>query len=172
MELSKREKIEIFIHGRTFPKTDSTQIIIYINEVDEWVECGRTEAISENINPNFKKTVVIDFKFEEQQHLKFVVCEIDTKKNLETIIGENEIKICEILGNRNQTKVVSIANKKGTKTGNLILRCDKYSKSLEGFAFKMKIENVRNMRNKFKFWVKSSPFIRIYKLIELLFKFI
>lgn len=40
---------------------------------------GRTEKILNNLNPNFAKTLVADYYFEEVQKLKFVVYDIDNE---------------------------------------------------------------------------------------------
>ena len=44
------------------------QVILYIKNKlnNEWNEYGRTEIIDNNLNPDFAKTIIIDFIFEEQ----------------------------------------------------------------------------------------------------------
>jgi hypothetical protein len=38
-----------------------------------WQEVGRTEVVQNNLNPVFKKKVEMDYTFEKQQQLKFLV---------------------------------------------------------------------------------------------------
>ena len=160
-KITQNDKIEIFIHGRDFPKLESGQIIMYKTISDNWEESERTELSSEK-NPNFQKSWIMDFIFGEQQYLKFELVEIVSKsKNKFISIGEIETTVSELIGSKNQTKALTIFNN-GKKKGKIILRCDKYSKSTEFVKFQMKINKVKDLR-KYKFWVKSSPFIRIYK---------
>jgi len=63
-----------------------------------WTEVGRTERISNNLNPNFSRCIVIDYMFEQVQKIKFSVYDIDsdTQKltehdflgSFETTLGE------------------------------------------------------------------------------------
>jgi Ca2+-dependent lipid-binding protein len=43
----------------------------------QWFEVDRTETIFDNLNPNFAKSFLLDFHFEVQQHLKFLVYDYD-----------------------------------------------------------------------------------------------
>ena len=38
-----------------------------------WQEVGRTEVVQNNLSPEFKKKVEMDYTFEKQQQLKFLV---------------------------------------------------------------------------------------------------
>ena len=163
MNINYREQIEIFFHGRSLLKGNSLQIISYKMLEDEWVEYGKTEIITDNPNPNFKKTLIIDFIFEEQQYLKFELLSINSnQKSKNKLISNKVTSVGELLGMKNQILIFDLdINVK--KTGKLIIRCDKYSKINEVIKLKLMAENVKNMRKMYKFWVKSSPFLRIYK---------
>lgn len=52
-------------------------IIFYVKRNNQWSEAGRTEIIQDNLNPNFTKSFIIDYYFECQQPLKFVVNDDD-----------------------------------------------------------------------------------------------
>lgn len=41
-------------------------------------QVGRTERIENNLNPNFSKSIIVDYFFEELQKLKFLVYDIDS----------------------------------------------------------------------------------------------
>lgn len=40
---------------------------------NQWVELDRTEIIHNHLNPDFAKKIVMEYHFEEQQRLNFVV---------------------------------------------------------------------------------------------------
>ncbi|KAJ8041877.1 Copine-8 [Holothuria leucospilota] len=46
---------------------------------EEYKEVGRTEVIDNNLNPNFVRKFLVDYFFEEVQHLKFEVYDVDSK---------------------------------------------------------------------------------------------
>ena len=49
-----------------------------------WMEIKRTECISNNLNPQWVTKVQIQYMFEEQQHLKFDVFDVDSgSRNLD-----------------------------------------------------------------------------------------
>lgn len=100
------------------------QIIVYGNELvfgknkkeqelqdDEinWIELGRTEFQTEQINPKFKKKIKVHYKYNskkqtfnnlEIQDMKFVVIDYDKNLSLQEqeIIGELRCTLSEILG--------------------------------------------------------------------------
>jgi hypothetical protein len=38
-----------------------------------WQELGRTDVVQNNLNPEFKKKIELDYTFEKKQELKFIV---------------------------------------------------------------------------------------------------
>lgn len=44
----------------------------------EWQEFHRTETIQDNHNPDFVSKVVLPYKFEEQQPIKFEIYDVDS----------------------------------------------------------------------------------------------
>ena len=87
----------------TFSASDP-MCVVYKKENSKWKEIGRTEFQKDQPNPTFKKTFIMDFKFEETQFLKFLVLDVDdvksTKVEDQDIIGEMECKLAEIIGSR------------------------------------------------------------------------
>ncbi|GLH04051.1 Copine-8 [Gryllus bimaculatus] len=47
-------------------------------DIGDWHEISRTETISNNLNPDFVKKVNLEYRFEEQQWLRFAVYDVDT----------------------------------------------------------------------------------------------
>ena len=44
-----------------------------------WVEVSRTEQIQNSLNPDFTTKAKVNYLFEEQQHIKFEVYDVDSK---------------------------------------------------------------------------------------------
>ena len=51
-------------------------VVLYIDHSGTWQEFGRTEVIWDNLNPEFQKKFVMEYRFEIQQKLKFEVYDI------------------------------------------------------------------------------------------------
>ena len=60
----------------TMSKTDAL-VVLYMKEGDQWQEVGRTEQVNDNLNPEFATPFLIQYHFERNQKLKFVVVDID-----------------------------------------------------------------------------------------------
>ncbi len=85
---------------------------------------GRTETIDNNLNPNFKKSFLVDYIFEARQELKFEVMDEDDKldsKN-DDFIGSVETTLGAMAGARDQTLILSLVNPQKSNVGKIILR--------------------------------------------------
>jgi hypothetical protein len=66
------------INADTFSKSDPVVIVYERNDwQDKYYEIGRTEMISDNLNPDFVKRFQLSYNFETVQRLKFEVWDID-----------------------------------------------------------------------------------------------
>ena len=66
----------------------------------EWLEYGRTELISDSLNPQWQKKFIMDYKFEERQLLKFAVYDMDSESHSLTdhdFLGSVEASLGEIV---------------------------------------------------------------------------
>lgn len=88
-----RERIELFLSARNLKNQDVLSVSDPKCKVSKtWViflkvfykvgstpdkQVGQTEAIKENLNPDWKKTIEIDYIFEMQQILRFEVWDVD-----------------------------------------------------------------------------------------------
>lgn len=63
-----------------FSKSDP-YVKVYYKKLQNmpWAFLGRTETIDNNLNPNFKKSFIVEFIFEAKQALKFEVMDEDDK---------------------------------------------------------------------------------------------
>ena len=157
-----REKIEIFISCRSLKPGDvfshpSHQVVMYTkNSGGNWSEYGKTESIPETMNPNFVKTFVVDYIFEVQQHVKFLLAHVGHNHNG----GSVETTIGAIVGAKNQTLVLEVKDEKGENKGKMVFRCDKAQNTSESAFVKLRAKKVANQRF---FLFSSSPFLRFYK---------
>lgn len=90
-----------------------------------WVLVGRTETIDNNLNPNFKKSFLVDYVFEARQELKFEVFDEDDKNNAnnDDFIGVVETTLGALAGARDQTSILNLTSKVAkVNPGKIILR--------------------------------------------------
>ena len=167
-DVTARERIEIFISCRslknmdTFSKSDP-QVIVYMrtNQSTPWSEVTRTECISDNLNPNFSKTLIIDYIFEIQQYLKFEVIDIDSNNSFD-YIGEAFTTVAKIVGSRNQIAVLDIQDKGNKRAGKMILRAEKVGNCKQNLYLKVRCRNIPDIHT----FSKTSPFYRILRSTE------
>ena len=95
-------KVELFISGKglkdldAFSKSDPTCIVYEMDGVN-WVERGRTEQLKNNLNPEFKTRIVMNYFFEKAQKLKFLMVDGDCHGDFDTI-GEIQTTMGNIMG--------------------------------------------------------------------------
>ena len=82
-----------------FSKSDP-MVVMFVKhqQTNRWKEYDRTECIDDNLNPDFVKKFVIDYYFEEVQHIKFEVYDLDSNsRNLKNhdFIGKVEMTLAE-----------------------------------------------------------------------------
>jgi hypothetical protein len=58
----------------TFSLSDP-QVVVYMCDTTakNWNEIGRTEIIWNNLNPNFVKTIILDYHFESKLLLRYIL---------------------------------------------------------------------------------------------------
>lgn len=103
------------------------QVEVYIKDKKSggWGLIGKTEKINNNLNPDFSTFIECDYYFEKEQHIKFMVYDIDNEKGAKDYIGSNETTIGKIIGATKQTYVSELLDDKNTRSrGKLIVRLD------------------------------------------------
>lgn len=65
-----------------FSKSDP-MCVVYTQPLgsSRWTEYRRTETITDDHNPNFATKVIIPYRFEEQQPLKFEIYDVDSNRS-------------------------------------------------------------------------------------------
>lgn len=105
-------------------------IVTYLQGDDKkWIEVGRTEIVVNNLNPVFVTRVILNYKFESVQHLRFQVYDADEGDNVKNIvldrqdfIGEAETVLSELVHKKTATKLDLKLNEK--TRGSIIVKCE------------------------------------------------
>lgn len=83
-----------------------------------WREVGRTEYIKNNLNPHFKVQVPVQYRFEELQHIRLGLWDIDSKKRelrWHDFLGDVRTTLGELVAARVWTSQLSSANPRDTR---------------------------------------------------------
>lgn len=166
-------KIQLHLSCRNLPRMDLLSksdpfVVIYKKEADDkqWREIQRTETIWNNEDPEFPDHIVMKFKFEAVQKLRFEVYDRDTKSSIlseQDYIGSFETTVSRIMGSRSNTLRAILLNerKKLSKPGELIVRGKEIEADLNYLYFTFSAENV-DRKNWWGFG-RSDPFYEIYQ---------
>ncbi|KAK7598196.1 hypothetical protein V9T40_006431 [Parthenolecanium corni] len=167
---SATSEVELSISARdlrgsdTFSKSDP-MCVTFIQPfgTTEWQEFHRTETIQDNHNPDFVSKIVLPYKFEEQQPIKFEIYDVDSTSqrlsdhdflgfavcNLGQIVSKGKVKIRLRLGNKEISSSIII------EAEELVANNDEVVLQLTG----------TNLDKK-DWFGKSDPFIEIYKFTD------
>ena len=129
--------------------TDSV-VVVYTKNKGQYERVGRTEVITDNLNPVFVQSVVLDYYFEERQELRFSVFDVDdfneTASPEQNLIGSIDLFLHEIVTRPNNKLTSPLINPKMAKEklGNLVIICEEkklgskviYEIAFEGKNFK------------------------------------
>uniref|UniRef100_A0A1I7ZW41 Copine-3 n=1 Tax=Steinernema glaseri TaxID=37863 RepID=A0A1I7ZW41_9BILA len=126
------------------------------------VEIGRTECVMNCLNPEWAKTFLVDYFFEEVQKVRFEVYDVDSKsRNLKDhdFIGQVETSLGEIVGSPGSTKWLTL---QGTgKCGSLKVVAEEADETTKEILI-LKCRGVK--LDKKDFFGKSDPFLNIYRI--------
>ncbi|EGC33526.1 hypothetical protein DICPUDRAFT_154425 [Dictyostelium purpureum] len=125
---------------------------------------GSTEKIKNNLSPDFKKPIMIDYFFEEVQNLKFTCVDIDgeiVKADENDKIGTFETTLSNILS-RPGRRMVGELKHNGKTTGNILITAEELQNTNHDIYLRMEASNVDA-----KDWNgKSDPYFKIYKAVQ------
>jgi len=163
-KIQLRIKLNNLVDKDTFSKSDP-QVVVYCRQSTkaQWLEIGKTEVIMNNLNPEFAKPVEIDYFFEEEQQLRFVVYDIDdfTGKNpsKNDFLGEYTTTLANIVNARNKRikgRLLKIQH------GDIIITAEEVSDSKKVFIYKFSARKL----DKKDFFGKSDPFFAVYRRVS------
>jgi len=138
------------------------QVRVFLQTNGQWGFIGQTEMIKDNLNPQFKQTVAVEFIFETKQALKFEVHDVDGPKTSE-LIGTVETTVGDIMGARKQTLALKLHGKSGKSTGTLNIKGEKTGSSRNVVFWQWSGIKLMNTDGWFG---KSDPFLRFVKIRE------
>ncbi|XP_018015723.1 copine-8 [Hyalella azteca] len=148
-----------------FSKSDPIAVLYYKPfATNKWLELRRTECISNTLNPDFVTKLPITYHFEEQQHLKFCIYDIDSRNpNLDNhdFLGEYECSLATLVS---EGKVEKPLVDKGCNVscGNIIIVAEEMSACREEMTIQFIGKNLVNNH----WFGKISPFLEFYKANE------
>eukprot|EP00347_Sterkiella_histriomuscorum_P005523 403356292 len=131
-----KQRVALFISCRNLKNLDimsksDPQVEVFLKDrTSGWALIGKTERINNNLNPDFSTFIECDYYFEKEQHIKFMVYDIDNEKGAKDYVGVNETTIGKIIGSNKQTYVNDLLNDKNTTSrGKIIVRLDNVNQS-------------------------------------------
>ncbi|KAL5260858.1 hypothetical protein ACHWQZ_G006780 [Mnemiopsis leidyi] len=141
-----------------FSKSDP-MCVVFSLEGNMRREIGRTERISDSLNPKFQKQITVDYRFEEVQKLGFYVFDIDD--------GNNDINKADFLGqcDCNLGQIVSAGNFKqplqqnGRNFGSIAIQAQEQGGIQK--SIKMTLKGVK--LDKKDFFGKSDPYLEFHR---------
>ena len=99
-------------------KSDPLCVMYEKSASGTWNELGRTEMLTDNLNPSWRKKFVVDYKFEQRQLVKFEVYDWDSKSSKvkdHDFLGSLECTLAQIVAAPN--KQFNAAIKEGPSKG-------------------------------------------------------
>jgi len=159
-----RIKLKNLVDKDTFSKSDP-QVIVYCRHSTkaQWIEVGKTEVIMNNLNPEFAKPIEMDYFFEEEQQLRFVVYDIDdftgrnTSKN--DFLGEYTTTLANIVNSRDKRIKGKLLN---IQHGDIYITAEEISDSKKVVIYKFSARKL----DKKDFFGKSDPFFAVYRKVN------
>lgn len=163
-----KQRVELYLSCRglkdkdIISKSDPYVKVSLGKQSDPLVLIGQTEVIKDNLNPNFSKTITVDYVFEVRQPIKFEVWDWDSPTKSE-FLGSIESTVGAIVGARNQTLVLDLKDRNSKNGGKIIVRAEKIGTCRESILWQWTGVSLMNTR-----WLcsKSSPFLRFFKRRE------
>ena len=126
-----------------------------------WLEFGRTEQIEDSLCPSWQKKFVMDYKFEERQHLKFAVYDLDSSSSqLEDhdFLGSIEVTLADIVASQSR----GFSRPLKGKGGKIHILSEELSSNKEEVTFTFSAQNL----DKKDFFGKSDPYLEISRSTE------
>ncbi|KAM3138201.1 hypothetical protein pb186bvf_009664 [Paramecium bursaria] len=166
MDQAEIQKLELFISCRalkdlvTLTVSDPFVVMLVQNQ-NKWFEHGRTEKIDNNLNPNFAKSMTIEYHFEVQQHLRFEVYHyVDERQS--KLIGRTDTTLSAVVGSKDQLIALPLYDDTNSKGGTIIIRADQVKDCADQVTLHLRGNDI--IETRFWFWHSTNPFLRFYRL--------
>lgn len=126
---------------------------------------GKTEQIKDNLNPVFSVPILIDYYFEEEQNLRFVLVDVDSAKAAEQggsfdFIGACGCTLASLLTAKDQKLSLDVLHptRKFTKKVVLNIAAEELAVSNHLFKFRLQVKVPGK-----SFFRKPDPFIKVFR---------
>ncbi len=178
-----KERVALYISCRKLKDMDLTsktdpQVDVFVKDrtSKDWYLCGKTEVINNNLNPDFSKFIECDYYFEREQHVRFMLWDVDSTAKRE-FIGKCETTIGKIIGAPRQTFLSDLTLENDKKSrGKIIVRLDSVSKNNDEVRMKLSarltpkatlccdgINNPYFVISRARDHTNTSEFVRVYQ---------
>lgn len=151
-----------------FSKSDP-MVVVFIevrsDTAKHWQEIGRTEVIQDNLNPDFTTPIIIDYRFEEYQKLKFEAYDCDSSNrdlSKHDFLGRMECTLGSIMGEGCGKYEKELVSQKGVKSGKILLTAEEMCMNNEILTLQFKGRKL----DKKDFFGLSDPFLVFQKCNE------
>ena len=156
--------VEISMTCRNLPKMDMFSdsdpfITLFLKEGKNFLKIGQTEVKKNTNNPKFDKVFQMQYKFEEEQVLKFV-CEDHDKVGSHDYIGDVQVRLGELASSG---EPIDYDLKHEGKLRGKIQLC---AEEIGGVKAKIKFSVQCQKLDKKDFFGKSDPYFEIRKIRE------
>ena len=138
--------------------------VVYVQQrsTQAWKEHGRTEVLQNTLNPDFATKILIGYRFEEQQKLKFKIFDIDSSDPIlenHDFLGEAECTLGQIVSAKYFTALVLHPGSKARNQQTLHVSVEEVGPDKEEVEFVVSSQGLR----KTGIFSKPDPFFAIYK---------
>jgi len=128
-------------------------------------EIKRTECIDNNLNPEWVTKIKVNYMFEEQQHLKFDVYDIDTNsRNLSDhdFLGSCTVTLGQVVSAGSAILDLIHPNYRKGSSGSLIVSCEEMSSCKD----ELQLQFLAKKLDKKDWFGSSDPFLRFHRTNE------
>jgi len=135
--------------------------ILSLQQGRNWLEVGRTERITDSLSPTWQKKFVMDYKFEERQHLRFTVYDLDSSSAFledHDHLGSLEVSLAEIVASQSR----GFSRKLSGRGGTIHILSEELSSNKEEVTFNFCAQKL----DKKDFFGKSDPYLEISRSTE------
>lgn len=119
---------------------------------------GKTETIHNDLNPFFRKPLVVDYYFESIQTLT-IICDDQDGKNDEDALGTATATLSSILMAPPSGAVIPLRGRFTKSNTTVTIKYNKIGESNQNVSFKVRCTKVKDI----EVFSKSDPFIRIFR---------
>ncbi|OMJ92778.1 hypothetical protein SteCoe_4412 [Stentor coeruleus] len=141
-------------------------IEVYEKVNDEnWDKLGTTEVVQGSLNPAFVTSFSLDYFFEENQMIKFMVYGSEDSENEATeynLVGTCSCPIGQLVGTQGQTLALSIINESKKHSGYLIARIEENSSNNDEVVLQFQGSNIEDVSS---FFSPFEPFFYLYRVL-------